>query len=447
MSFKLKFNDSIRQFTVATVLSILTATGALGQVYSLETCISLALQNNLQILNDDLSAVSAKYRTAELRSSLLPRVDLQSQYQYYLNIPEQYAPASAFGGPEGTYNRMSLNMPQTLNTQMTITQPIINKEVRERIETATLLHEASLIQADMTRENIEYQVTASFYNIQVLQDNLLRLEENIINLEKTSGINEVLKENELIANNVYHRLRINIESLRNESENLELSLDKQMSFLKYLMQVDMEDSVTIEAFSYGQVLSETISGDLAMRKDLRWQFAQIGIAEQELNTITARYAPVVSATFSSGFTGYNDEFAPYRQINGDWINGSYVALNAKIPLFAGFQKKHQVSQQKISILKSSNMLMLMRAQAEKEVFDADRAYNSGKDQLVNTMNSLTLAEQLFESTRIDYENGITTMTDLLNAQNDLSNARINYSNALLHLRVSELELKKAYGLL
>ena len=91
--------------------------------------------------------------------------------------------------------------------------------------------------------------------------------------------------------------------------------------------------------------------------------------------------------------------------------------------------------------------MLMRAQAEKEVFDADRAYNSGKDQLVNTMNSLTLAEQLFESTRIDYENGITTMTDLLNAQNDLSNARINYSNALLHLRVSELELKKAYGLL
>lgn len=444
-----KMNPSVIQKAIRLMaFGMLSAMPSMyAQTYSLEDCLSLAMQNNTQIVIDELAAVSAKYRIAEVRGNLLPRVDLNSQYQYYLNLPEQYAPAAAFGGPEGEYALLSLNMQQTLGTTMQLSQPVINKEIRSRLHTAELAREASLIQTDLTKENVKYNVTATYYSIQVLQDNLFRLSENIENLEHTASINAVLKDNDIIAANVHHRLLINIEYLRNEYENQRLSLDKNLSLLKYLMNADMHDTITIEPFAYEEVIAVPIMADIMQRPDLRLQRAQIDLAEQDLKTVMARYAPVVTATFSTGFTGYNDAFAPYQQINGDWINGTYVSLNAKIPLFAGFQKKHQVSQQQITIQRSFNALSLMELQAEKEVMDAAKQYQTSKTQLTNTKNSLDQAEVLFASAQSDYANGLSSMTELLNAQNDLSSARTNFTSSLLNLKLAELSLKKAQGIL
>ncbi|MBA4056842.1 MAG: hypothetical protein C0490_19165, partial [Marivirga sp.] len=83
----------------------------------------------------------------------------------------------------------------------------------------------------------------------------------------------------------------------------------------------------------------------------------------------------------------------------------------------------------------------------KEVKDAMENYIMNKNLLVSNKKSLELAEQLFSSSQGEYESGITSITEFLNAQSDLSAARTNYSNALLNLMLAELSLKKANGTL
>ena len=430
-----------------TCLVSLLAYKAAAQSYSLEEAVQYAQENNKQVINDQLSSTAAMCKVGEARGALLPRLDLQNQYLYYMTVPEQYAPASNFGGPEGEYAKMSFNLQQNVSSSLQLSQPIINKEAHLRVEAAQISYQASIAQIAVTKESLTYNVSATYYTIQVLKDNLVRLADNIANLEQTVEINEVLKDNQLIASNVHQRLLINLQNLRNEYQNQQLNLEKNLLQLKYLMNLHATDTIDVLPFAYEEEMGWTIGAEIAHRPDLRLQKIQITLAETELKSVTARYMPVVSGTLSTGFTGYYDEFAPNKQINGDWINNSYVAITAKFPLFAGFQKRFQAGQQKLNIQRNVNTMTLMQLRAEKEVLDARENYRTNKNQLANTKESLDLAEQLFSSAQGDYANGISTISDLLNAQSDLTDARSNYSNAMLNLKLSELALKKAYGAL
>jgi outer membrane protein TolC len=124
-----------------------------------------------------------------------------------------------------------------------------------------------------------------------------------------------------------------------------------------------------------------------------------------------------------------------------------VSWTLKIPVFSGFQRRNQVRQKQVIIDQQVNRLTMMRSNAEREIADARVNFNTNKKLVANNKKSLDLAEALFTSATSEYENGITSVTELLNAQSDLTDARTNYSNALLNLKLAELSLKKANGTL
>lgn len=439
----------MKKLTTLTYLMIiiLLSKEAVAQTYSLEECIKVALENNQQLKNSRLDIESASYRIKEVKSALLPTIDVTGQLRYYQDLPEQYAPAAAFGGPEGEFTKLSMNMRQTTSANLQISQNLYNKSVLIGLKAAHVTQEASSLQENMTRENIVYNVMATYYCIQVLNDNLSRLAENIANLEKTTQINEVLKNNELVSANIHNRMLINLENLHNQYENQKLLLDKNSTLLKYLMNVDLNETVSVAAFDHTEVLAVPESGNITQRPDILLQQAQLKLSQFDKKSVAAGYFPVLTNTFSMGYTGYYDSFDPFKPINNDWIKNSSFTLSLKIPVFNGFRKQYQIRQKELAIQKDINTLSLMKSNADKEVQDAMENYVTNKNLLASNKKSLDLAEQLFTSSQHEYENGITSVTEFLNAQNDLSTARTNYSTALLNLKLAELSLKKANGTL
>lgn len=433
--------------TLLVILFLTISTMANSQQRSLEECIRIALNNNEHIKNGQLDVTSSSYQIKEAKSALLPQVNLIGQYSYYMELPSQYAPASAFGGPEGEYSKMTLNLAQTTSANIQSSINLFNQSVFTGLQAAKTIQTTSTLQLSLTKENLIYNVAATYYTIQILQDNLSRLRENIDNLEKTVKINESLKNNELVSANVHNRLLVNLENLKNQYEFQRLSLDKNETLLKYLMNVDIRDTISVAAFDYTEILEEPVMADIQNRPDIKLQQAQIELAKLEKKNVIAGYYPVLSAGMQYGVTGYYDQFSPGSQINNDWIKSSAFSVSLKIPLFDGFQKQFKARQKEVSIQKNFNTLSLMKSNAEKEVSDAIENYTSNSNQVISSKKSLELAEQLFTTSQSEFENGLTSTTELLNAQNDLSSARTNYSNALLNLKLAELSWKKASGTL
>ena len=213
------------------------------------------------------------------------------------------------------------------------------------------------------------------------------------------------------------------------------------------MNVDISTEITIASFDYTEAISIADTDDFGQRPDILLQQAQLKLSEFDKKSIAAGYYPVLSNSATFGYNSYYDSFAPHKQINSDWIKTSYFAVTLKIPVFDGFKKQNQLRQKEIAIQQNLNTLSMMKSSANKELIDAKENYITNKNLLVSNKKSLDLAEQLFKSSQSEYESGITSITEFLNAQNDLTTARTNYSNALLNLKLAELSLKKANGTL
>lgn len=429
---------------IAPILLAISAV-SFGQQLSLEECIRISLENNLTVKNSKLDIESTEHKVSEAKAGLLPTVDLNGQYQYYLEVPAQLIPASTFGGTAGEYSAVKLGVPQNTSANVQVSQTLFNQKVMIGLKAAKAGRSYSNVQLTLTKEDIVYNVTSTYYNIQVVSDNLNLLQSNITNMDKTVKTNETLRKNEIVSNSTYKRLLINLENLRNEYENQKINQTKYYNLLKYLMNVPLTDSVEVMPFDFNAALEDVQPGDINQRPDIRLQQEQIKLYELDKKSTISGYYPTLSANFFYGYTAYNNEFAPFEAINNQWFNSSYFTLSLKIPVFDGFTKKYQVKQKSVTLQKSVNSLADMRQKADREILDAMNNYTSNKNLLSNSKRGLDLAEQLFKDANIEYNNGLISITDLLDVQDDLSDARNNYSTALVNLKIAELDVKKANG--
>ena len=60
-------------------------------------------------------------------------------------------------------------------------------------------------------------------------------------------------------------------------------------------------------------------------------------------------------------------------------------------------------------------------------------------------NNMDLAKSVYETSQFEYSKGVSTMSDLLNADYSYKQAQSNYMNSMLNLVSNRLEYEKARG--
>jgi len=415
------------------------------KMFTLDECIQQTLTNNLQVKNSEIDQRSVNAQITEAKSGFLPSVDLNGQYQYYITIPSMLVPAEMFGGQVGQYRAISFSSKQTTTASIQVSQILFNQKVFIALKAAKTAKNMTELQMTKTREDLIYNVSAVYYNIQVVNENLTMLDSNIISMEKMLVINKALEVNNILSKSAYKRLQINFENLKNERQNLSLTGEKAANLLKFLMGLQISESIHVTQFEEKDSKLNMGVANVEKRTDIQLMNKQIEIAGLEKKVAIADFYPSLAGVYNYGLTGYNNEFSLTKTINDRWINGSYIGLQLKVPLFSGFSRTQKVKQKEFGIQKAKNSYELVKQSALKEVSDATNNYMSRSNSFDNTKRSLALAKELFESSNTEYKNGIISISDLLLIQNDLTTARNNYSNAMINLRLAEIELRKSKG--
>ena len=80
------------------------------------------------------------------------------------------------------------------------------------------------------------------------------------------------------------------------------------------------------------------------------------------------------------------------------------------------------------------------------------AYENAKIELKNSISTINsqrknaeLAQEIYNSTQNNYNNGLATLTDLLDTEDSLTEAQNSYTQALLNYKIAEIQLIKAKG--
>ena len=82
----------------------------------------------------------------------------------------------------------------------------------------------------------------------------------------------------------------------------------------------------------------------------------------------------------------------------------------------------------------------------------DLAYENARTQtensiitIANQKENVTLAQEVLDNTQNNYQQGLASLTDLLDAENSLIQSQNNYSSALLDYKLAEIQLTKSRG--
>ncbi|GJM50091.1 hypothetical protein RCZ15_10650 [Capnocytophaga catalasegens] len=128
-----------------------------------------------------------------------------------------------------------------------------------------------------------------------------------------------------------------------------------------------------------------------------------------------------------------------------WSDFSSVGLSLNIPIFKGFGTKAKVRQAQVD-LKS------LEAELKDVRLAMDLAYENARNQITNSLltiesqkENVKLAEEVLLNTQNNYQQGLASLTDLLDSERSLSDAKNSYTNALLEHKLAEIELLKAKG--
>ncbi|RYZ16321.1 MAG: TolC family protein, partial [Chitinophagaceae bacterium] len=147
------------------------------------------------------------------------------------------------------------------------------------------------------------------------------------------------------------------------------------------------------------------------------------------------------------YQGTGNTFPVFKgqSAGANWFGAASVSLNLRVPIFNGGATKARIKQADIGIRK-------LNEDINNASLGLNLAYENARTQINNNILTLNnqranvrLAESAFQNTQNNYNNGLASLTDLLDAERSLTEARSNLSASLLNYRVSEIQLVKARG--
>lgn len=420
------------------------------ETLSLSEALHYAKQNSEALRKAQLDIIGGQLKVSEVRASALPQVSAVSTVTNNLLVQQFVLPAEAFGGNPGEF--MAIKAGQTWNamTQVQLSQQIFNQQVFTGLKAAKGSAEYYNLAAELAEENLLQQVATNYYMVIITRQNLATLDANISRIEQLEKTVANQFEVGLAKKIDLDRIKVNKGNLLAQREQLELAVVQQENLLKYYMGMPISEKIYISDNAVEGIESEAIvqlnqdafrAENLVGYQILKTQENLLGL-QKKANQ--AEYYPSLMLTGNYLYNTQSNKFNLYTN-KALGYDAAGISLNLSIPIFDGGQRRSKVRQAQIEIDKVQEDIRSTENALQM-------AYENARIQIKNSLNTIEtqrsnkqFAEEVFNSTRNNYQNGLATLTDLLTAETELVAAQNSYNQALLNYKVAEIELIKSSG--
>ncbi|MDP4271960.1 MAG: TolC family protein, partial [Bacteroidota bacterium] len=182
------------------------------------------------------------------------------------------------------------------------------------------------------------------------------------------------------------------------------------------------------------------------RVDYQLQKTNIKVQELDKQRNVVGYLPTLNFTASYNYNAMRQKF---NFFDGDqpWFNSYNIGFSLKVPIFDGFQKKSRVAQSRLNISKAQENLRLTEQSIKVNVSNYEIQYKNAIDNIRNEKENLDLAQNVYSNTQLQYNEGISTALELVQAESSLRESQNNYFNKLFSLFIARLDLEQSKGTL
>ncbi|MFA8341951.1 MAG: TolC family protein [Rhodothermaceae bacterium] len=440
-------NNYLKSLVILLLLGTQISAQNYETKFNLNECLNYALKNSVMIKRSLLEIKSSDEKIREVRSNGLPQISAFAKVEHYPEIAEQYIPGEIFGNPGETI-AVKFGKENMAVGGISVNQLIYDRGFWVGLKSAETSKEFYRLNKIKTREDVIYNVSAQFYQIRILDEQESVLSANIEKLNEVVRVSKLQFETDFIKQSDYEKAKISLSNIIVEKLDLEKRKIESLNNLKLLMGFPVEKELNLENNSAASfiITNELTNGESKKITDIRLLEKSKELKELEISSVNAGYLPSLSAYAKVNYQKSMDEFTPFSD-DTKWNRSTTLGIQLSVPVFDSFNKSAKSEQAKLRLQIAEEELNQANNKVKADLKNASLLYQKNLLSVNTQKENAGLAEKVYSQEFLQYKEGITTMTDLLNAEASLREAKTSLNQSLLQLKLAELSLLKAKGLL
>lgn len=417
------------------------------KVLTLPEAISYALQNKAEAEKARLDIRRGNAQIAEVKSSAYPNISFGSTTTFNPLLQETVLPGEMFGQP-GQQVKVSFGQKWSSSNMVQLSQVLFNQSVFTGLKAAKTTREFYLINAELTEEQIIDRVANAYYQVYQSEEMLANAENNLKITNETSNIIKGLYDAGLARKIDFDRTEVAKNNVTSSKQQLENAVEISENALKFMIGMPMQQEIDLPAQTFEPaILPDNDPGSFDDRTELRLANKQIELLEWQKKATEAEYYPTVALAANYGFLGQGDKFPWWNgEKNGVyWGDLASIGLNINVPIFNGFATKARIELNQIEIEKAQADLREAKLGLDMEHKNAVTLLENNMTTINMQLSNVKLAEEVLSNTRSNYQYGLATLNDILDAERAVTDAKNNLTRAQLDYKLAEIDLLKSQG--
>ncbi|WP_372948409.1 TolC family protein [Mariniphaga sp.] len=433
------------------LILVFATTGALAQnhIFSLEEARQFAMENSYVLKNTRSDITLAQKEVWKTVTIGLPQVSGTANYNKFLDLPVSLIPGEFFGEDAGTYIPVKFGQDYSSDFGITVSQLIFDGSYIVGVNSTKIYLNLAKHAHEKTEVEIRDAVTQAYYMVLIGQQNQKVMEDNLENVKKLFFETKAYYDNGFREEMDVDQMRILVKNAENEILKAEREIAIAKVVLKYAMgfqmDADIELSDNLDKFLQPLTSSGTSSSfDISNHIDYRLATNNFQVSEKLLKLEKVAFLPSLSGFYSYSKTAYGNHANLFKS-SVSWFPSSLVGLQLSIPVFNSGQKVFKVQQAKIDLEKAANNRMLAETTLQKDYLTAVAEMESAIEKYDNDLENRQLAEKILEKSKIKFNNGLTSSTELSQLETQYLQTYGSYVGSVMQLLQADLKLKKAMG--
>jgi outer membrane protein TolC len=441
---------------VCVGLLLLVTTAAYGQTITLtlDSAIALGLANSTSLKSKQLAVSSSREGVSAAKSGYYPWFQAGANWAHFFQQTQSPTVSFVIGEDTLVAPGSFVFAQDPITFTVDLQQPLYTFG-RLRSGVALAEQGLNLAKLDLTEEERSFivEIKRAFYGY-ILAKEVLGVQEETLNQRlDTYELAKARREAGLVADFEVLSAESDVEAFRPDvisaSNNVELALLGVLDLLDVGDAGDFDIELIGELepeyhdFQRDEMLDKAIDSNFSLkqyRTSINLARYQESLKRNERKPIIGAFSNYTANSTFDTSTGAND----YT----NWDHLVSVGVNVSIPLSALLPYSRETAEKNQSSLDLAEVQMNLSSIESSIRLGVDSILlrlNEEKAKIQSTQKNVELASELYESARIQFENGLISRLELKEAQLRLNGAQIAYLSSVYNHKLALYDLADAVG--
>ncbi len=431
-------------FINVALLQAQTVNDSLPYRVTLSTCVDYALHHQPAVQQSILNESITRQDIRIALSGWMPQINAEGNYQHNLKLPVFFFPNP--NDPTGPKEQVTTGLVNTSALLLSANQTIYSTDLLFAGKTATNLRKLSNENSQTSKIDLVVNVSKAFYDVLVSEEQVSVLDEDIVRLNKNRVDAYNLYKNGLTDKTDYQQATIALNNAFAQKKSTQEVIKVKYAALKQIMGTPPEKSFVIQfdsASIENEISIDTLQNlEYERRPEYLAMRTSLSLQQAKTSYYKWSFLPELSAFADYNLNYENDRFS---QLYKKSFPNSYIGLKLNVPLFQGNSRLDNLKKSKLQYQSMNYDMANLKSTLSSDYVQALAGYKSNLKQLQITKENIALALEIFNTVKLQYQEGIVMYLQVIVAETDLRTAQLNYLNTLFNVLSSTLDVKRALG--